>query len=78
MLKRTQPPLEDPIGRLIVAVRIRPLSIKETTRDQTVCIAKSINETTVMIYDPSDDFLGAILRKEKQREKMYQFDRSSI
>ncbi|KAJ3275760.1 Kinesin-like protein kif19 [Terramyces sp. JEL0728] len=56
-------------SKLRVAVRIRPLTTKERAKISNKEIAK-----TIMIYDPTDDFFEGILRKERKREKVYNFD----
>ncbi|KAI8902942.1 P-loop containing nucleoside triphosphate hydrolase protein [Globomyces pollinis-pini] len=68
-------------NKLLVVLRIRPLSQKELTptkkNDKDVCIttiAKPIDQQTVMLYDPTEDYLDDILRKERKREKLYSFD----
>lgn len=61
-------------GRLMVVVRIRPVSLKEAQRDDVTITAKPINDSHILIYDPSEDYLEGICRKERQRERIYEFD----
>lgn len=71
------------VGRLMVAVRIRPLSQKESLKQNVTVIAKKVNDTvitssylfqSIMIYDPNEDPLEGIFRKPRQREKLFQYD----
>ncbi|KAI8924408.1 P-loop containing nucleoside triphosphate hydrolase protein [Entophlyctis helioformis] len=62
------------VARLMVSVRIRPLSQKELAKDNVTAIATSPDDKTVVVYDPNDDFLEDILRKDRQREKYFAFD----
>ncbi|KAJ3322108.1 Kinesin-like protein kif19 [Boothiomyces sp. JEL0866] len=61
-------------SKLLVAVRIRPLTSKESSKISNKEIAKVVDSQTVMIYDPTDDYFEDILRKERKREKIYNFD----
>lgn len=58
----------------MVAVRIRPLSQKEQLKENVIIIAKPVNDTRILVYDPHEDQFEGIFRKERLREKLYQFD----
>jgi hypothetical protein len=58
---------------LKVAVRIRPLNNKELNRENVSIIARCIDDQTVIVNDPSEDYLD-ILRKDRNRDRIYSFD----
>ncbi|KAI8850138.1 P-loop containing nucleoside triphosphate hydrolase protein [Chytridium lagenaria] len=60
-------------ARLVVAVRIRPISNRELGREGQAVIAQAVDLQTVLIIDPSED-PGDVLRQDRPREKLYAFD----
>ena len=62
------------LSNLTVAVRVRPLSIKEKAR-QSWATVEVLDETHVLVNDP-DDKMGGIdyLRLDKTKTKHYRFD----
>ncbi|KAJ3123214.1 Kinesin-like protein kif19 [Nowakowskiella sp. JEL0407] len=60
-------------SKLIVALRIRPMSKKELLKEATV-IATPIDNKTVAVIDPFDDAFDDVLRRSRKREWRYNFD----
>jgi hypothetical protein len=63
------------IANLSVAVRIRPISMKELdaakTREQNTMaiVAKALADSTVLVFDPVESYTGA-----RPRQKVFEFD----
>ncbi|KAL2914435.1 Kinesin-like protein kif19 [Polyrhizophydium stewartii] len=62
------------MARLMVAVRIRPLTQRERANDHVTAIVKAHGDQAVSVWDPNDDALEDVLRRERQREKLFWFD----
>ncbi|KAI8801930.1 P-loop containing nucleoside triphosphate hydrolase protein [Cladochytrium replicatum] len=60
------------ITRLLVAVRIRPLSQRELDRDNCTVVARAADSHQVQLIDPLDE--DDVLRKDRPREWLYEFD----
>ena len=58
---------------LTVALRIRPISEEEIDRGGTITAHAALDQTMVVLLDPSDD-PDDILRQNRNREKQYMFD----
>ena len=57
-----------------VAVRIRPVSQKEAGREHCSIVARALDSHTVHIIDPADEFNEDVLRKDRNKEKVYAYD----
>ncbi|KAI8802851.1 P-loop containing nucleoside triphosphate hydrolase protein [Cladochytrium replicatum] len=60
------------ITRLLVAVRLRPLSQRELDRDNCTVVARAADSHQVQLIDPIDD--DDVLRKDRPREWLYEYD----
>ncbi|KAJ3087228.1 Kinesin-like protein kif19, partial [Quaeritorhiza haematococci] len=56
-----------------VALRIRPLSSKELAKDNVTVAAQRLDDQSVLTIDPYDE-AEDVLRKDRPRERVYNFD----
>ncbi|KAJ3105460.1 Kinesin-like protein kif19 [Phlyctochytrium planicorne] len=62
------------LSRLMVSVRIRPLSMKERQKESYPHpITQPVDSETVLIIDPTEDHAD-VLRQDRPKEKLYGFD----
>jgi kinesin family protein 18/19 len=61
-------------SKLSVAVRLRPVSQKELANSSCSIVARALDSHTVHIVDPADEFNEDVLRKDRNRDKVYSYD----
>jgi kinesin family protein 18/19 len=61
-------------SKLSVAVRLRPVSQKELAKEHCTIVARALDPHTVHICDPADEFNEDVLRKDRNRDKVYSYD----
>jgi kinesin family protein 18/19 len=70
-------------AKLVVAVRIRPISEKELSKDNVEIVTRALDDKvirnlnlwqTILIVDPMEDWSEDVLRQNRPREKIYAFD----
>ncbi|KAJ3415073.1 Protein CBR-klp-13 [Chytridiales sp. JEL 0842] len=76
-MSRSTEPVEDDdptVARLKVAVRIRPMTTKEITRDNAYAVLKALDDQNILVSDPSEDYAD-VLRQDRPREKVFTYER---
>ncbi|TPX58038.1 hypothetical protein SpCBS45565_g08088 [Spizellomyces sp. 'palustris'] len=62
------------VAKLMVSVRIRPLSLKELAKENLQITARSHDDHTVLVTEPTPDQYDDVLRKDRPKERIYAFD----
>ncbi|KAJ3393295.1 Protein CBR-klp-13 [Lobulomyces angularis] len=65
---------KDKENRLLVAVRLRPISKKEMEKENVHICARVIDEHTILMTDPIDEYGDDVLRRDRQKERVYNYD----
>ncbi|KAI8824335.1 P-loop containing nucleoside triphosphate hydrolase protein [Fimicolochytrium jonesii] len=63
------------VSKLTVSVRIRPLAPKDFAKENVQTTARALDDTNVIVTEPTPETFDDHLRKDRPKERIYAFDR---
>ncbi|KAI9101896.1 P-loop containing nucleoside triphosphate hydrolase protein [Phlyctochytrium arcticum] len=63
------------MAKLMVSVRIRPLTVKELAKENLQITARALDDQEVLMTEPNPEQFDDVLRQNRPKERIYTFDR---